>query len=339
MNGRDGRLFALGKAIFAVAAWGGSFVATKIALRELDPLSLVWTRFAIGVVVLGGVVLWRKQLRPIGRGEIAYFSLLGFVGITFHQWLQSNGLVTSQATTTGWIIATTPLFIALLGAIFLRERLGLGRVMGIVLAAIGVLLVVTRGDLRSLGGDLRGIGAPGDVLILLSAPNWAVFSIISRHGLQRHPAARMMFFVMVLGWLFTTALWLAGRGPHTIPHLSAGGLGAVLFLGVVCSGVAYMYWFDALERIPASQVGALLYLEPLVTVAVAASLLHEGIRFGTLAGGAIILLGVWIVTRAPIARDAAPPAGSRASRHDGPHDGPHGGPPGDPAGGPAGGPA
>ncbi len=299
MGYHNERLIALGKATLAVAAWGASFVATKIALRELDPIALVWIRFAMGVLVLGGVVLWRRQLQPIGWGEIAYFSLLGFLGITFHQWLQSNGLVTSQATTTGWIVATIPLFIALLGAVFLRERLGLSRVLGIALAAIGVLLVVARGDLRSLTGSLGRIGAPGDALILLSAPNWAVFSVLSRHGLKRHPAARMMFYVMAFGWLFTTALYFAGRGPHTIPHLTTNGLGAVLFLGVICSGAAYVYWYDALERIPASQVGVLLYLEPLVTVAVAASVLHEGIRLGTLAGGAIILLGVWMVNRAP----------------------------------------
>ena len=144
-----------------------------------------------------------------------------------------------------------------------------------------------------------------------------------------------MFYVMALGWLFTTALWLAGRGPHTIPHLTPSGIGAVLFLGVICSGVAYVYWCDALQRIPASQVGALLYLEPLVTVAFAASILHEGIRLGTLAGGAIILVGVWVVNRTPISGDAAPRAGSRASRRDAPRVDPSAGPSVDPPGGSA----
>jgi len=103
------RIFVLGKATLAVVVWGVSFVATKVALREIEPVALVWLRFAMGVPVLGAAVLWRRQLQPVGAREIGYFSLLGFLGITVHQWLQSNGLVTSQATTTGWIIATTPL--------------------------------------------------------------------------------------------------------------------------------------------------------------------------------------------------------------------------------------
>lgn len=244
---------------------------------------------------MGALVFARRQLQPVRGRDLAYFSLLGFLGITFHQWLQSNGLVTSQATTTGWIVATIPLFIALLGRVFLRESLGPTRVLGILLAALGVLLVVARGDLRTLA--LGRIGTPGDILILWSAPNWAVFSVLSRHGLRRHPAASMMFYVMTLGWIFTSVLFFAESGLRGIGHLSATGLGAVLFLGLVCSGVAYVFYYDALEEIPASQVGALLYLEPLVTVAVAALVLGESIRLGTMLGGAIILFGIWLVNR------------------------------------------
>jgi len=283
------------KAAFAVTAWGASFVATKIALRELTPVALVWARFALGIPVLGLFVLGRRQLRPMERRNVPYFLLLGFLGITLHQWLQSNGLVTSQATTTGWMVATTPLFIAVLGWLFLRERLGPKGIAGIMIAAAGVLLVVARGDPGAI--VVGRLGAPGDVLIMVSAVNWAVFSVISRGGLKRHPAALMMFYVMLIGWVLTTVLFVAGSGFRGIHPVSAQAWAALLFLGFVCSGVAYVFWFDALERLPASRVGAFLYLEPLVTVAVAACLLGETIRLGTMLGGAIILLGIWLVNR------------------------------------------
>jgi drug/metabolite transporter (DMT)-like permease len=283
------------KAAFAVAAWGASFVATKIALREVTPVALVWARFAMGVVVLGIFVSARRQFRPVMGRDLAYFLLLGFLGITLHQWLQSNALLTSQATTTGWIVATTPLFIALLGWMFLRERLGRMGPAGILIAALGVLLVVARGNPGAI--VVGRLGDPGDVLILVSCVNWAVFSVLSRRGLKRHPAALMMFYVMLLGWILTTALFGIESGFRDVGPLSGPGLAALLFLGVVCSGVAYVFWYDALERIPASRVGAFLYLEPLVTVAVAAWLLGEAIRLGTMIGGAIILFGIWLVNR------------------------------------------
>lgn len=286
---------SLVKIALAVVAWGASFVATKIALRELTPVALVWSRFTLGVLVLGLFVVARRQLRPIQKADLLYFLLLGFLGITFHQWLQSNGLVTSQATTTGWIIATTPLFIAILGRAFLHERIGPAGLVGIVLATAGVLLVVARGDPRAI--VVGRLGAPGDTLILISAVNWAVFSVLSRRGLKQHPPALMMFYVMLLGWILTTGLFAVQSGFRGIGPLTGPGMGAVLFLGIICSGVAYVFYYDALERLQASRVGAFFYLEPLVTVAVAAVLLGESIGIGTMAGGAIILLGIWLVNR------------------------------------------
>jgi drug/metabolite transporter (DMT)-like permease len=293
---RSTRAASLLKAGFAVAAWGASFVATKIALREMTPVAVVWSRFALGILVLGVFVVARRQLRPVSRRDLATFLLLGFLAITFHQWLQSNALLTASATTTGWIVATCPLFIAVLGRIFLRERLGPVGLAGILLAAFGVLLVIARGDPRAIA--IEWSGTPGDALILISVVNWAVVTVLSRHVLHRHPAALMMFYMMLFGWLLTTVLFAWESGFAGLRPLSLPGMLALAFLGFVCSGVAYVFWYDALERIPASHVGAFLYLEPLVTVAAAAGLLGEPILVGTMIGGAIILLGIWLVNRA-----------------------------------------
>jgi drug/metabolite transporter (DMT)-like permease len=283
------------EATLAVVSWGASFVATKVALREVQPITVVWLRFLMGVIILGATVIARKQFSLPNRKDLGYFVLLGFLGITFHQWLQSTGLRTAQATTTAWIVATSPIFIALLGWLFLRESLGWRGVAGIALAFVGVLLVVSKGSLESL---LAGSAITnGDILILISAPNWALFSVLSRDGLKYHPAARMMFYVMLSGWVMTSLLFFSGAGLSDIAHLALDGWMGVAFLGVFCSGLAYVFWYDALQALPASQVGVFIYLEPLVTVLVAAVLLGEPLLLASLVGGAIILLGVWMVNR------------------------------------------
>lgn len=289
------RLIGFAKATFSVAVWGASFIATKVALKEVSPITVVWVRFAIGVLILGAAVTFRREFSVPPLKELGYFSLIGFIGITFHQWLQSNGLVTAQASTTAWIVATAPIFIAILGWIFLKEHLSWSQIFGIALATIGVLLVVSRGDLNSI---FKGsFGTRGDLLILISAPNWAIFSVLSRKGLKEHPASTLMFYVMTTGWLFSIPLFFAGSGWSEITQLTISGWTAISFLGIFCSGLAYIYWFDALKIIPASQVGALLYVEPLIAVIVAAVILSESITLGVLFGGAITLLGVWMVTR------------------------------------------
>jgi len=291
------------KAFFAVVVWGASFIATKIALHDVSPMTVVWLRFGIGVALLGAFVAARKEFAFVSLKELGYFSLLGFLGITFHQWLQSTGLQTSKATTTAWIVATIPIFIALLGWFILRERLGVLGVVGILLAAFGVLLVVSQGDLGAL---TRGrFGVIGDVLVLISAPNWAVFSVVSRRGLKKHPPTRMMFYVMITGWLFTSVWFTAGSGYNEVSRLTTDGWIGILFLGVFCSGLAYIYWYDALKEIPASKVGSLLYLEPLVAVVVASVFLHEALFLAAFVGGALILAGVWLVNR-PNITDAPP---------------------------------
>jgi drug/metabolite transporter (DMT)-like permease len=275
--------------------WGASFIATKLVLREVSPATVVWLRFLIGVIILGAAVFSRNQMALPNYKDLAYFALLGFIGITFHQWLQSTALQTSQAGTTAWIVATTPIYIALLGWLSLKEKLGWLRVAGIALATLGVLLVVTKGHLATL---VQGsFGAPGDILILLSALNWAVFSVISRHALKNHPAARLMFFVMLFGWLFSSILFFSGPGLRQVSQLTLNGWLGIGFLGIFCSGLGYIFWYDGLQVIPASQVGVFLYLEPLVTVVVAAIVLGEPLLLATLLGGAIILLGVWLVNR------------------------------------------
>ena len=298
------KLLPIIEALFAVIVWGASFIATKVALQDVSPITVVWLRFGMGVIILGMTVTTRRQFALPKRSEWGYFALVGFLGITFHQWLQSTALVTSRASTTAWIVATTPVFMALLGWLALKEKLHWLQTNGIILATLGVLLVVSDGDPTAI--SLKQFGAPGDILVLISSVNWAVFSALSRHGLKTHPPARMMFYVMTLGWLFSSILFFTEPKLGEIAQLSRNGWLGIAFLGVFCSGLAYIAWYDALQALPTGQLGAFLYLEPPVAVIVAALILAEPITWAALLGGGIILFGVWMVNR-----NHRPPKGTK----------------------------
>ena len=289
------KIIPIAEALFAVVVWGASFIATKVALQDVSPITVVWLRFGMGVVILGIAVTVRKQFALPKPSEWGYFALVGFLGITFHQWMQSTALQTSRASTTAWIVATTPVFMALLGWLALKEKLTRLQTGGIALATLGVLLVVSNGDPTTI--SFKQFGAPGDILILISSLNWAVFSALSRRGLREHPATRMMFYVMTLGWLFSSVLFFTSSGPHELPQLTSNGWMGITFLGVFCSGLAYIAWYDALQALPTGQLGAFLYLEPPVAVIIATIILAEPITWAALLGGGIILFGVWMVNR------------------------------------------
>lgn len=284
---------------FSIAVWGASFVATKAALQEVSPATIVWLRFAMGTAVLAFATAWRGELAPVGRRDLAYFAGLGLLGITFHQWLQSTGLVTAQATTSAWIVTSSPVFLVILGRIVLGERLGGIRLAGIGIAALGVLLVVTRGDFGAILAGAGRLGSRGDLLVLLSSLNWAVVTVLSRRGLASHPAARMTLYTMGFGWLLATPWLLAGPGFAEIGRLGPRGWTAVVFLGIFCSGLAYIGWYDALKVIPAARLSVFLYLEPLVTLILALGLGQERWSVVPLLGGAVIVLGVVLVNRRP----------------------------------------
>jgi drug/metabolite transporter (DMT)-like permease len=249
----------------------------------------------MGIPLIGLAVFMRKQFAWPKPREWGYFALLGFIGITFHQWLQSNGLLTAQATTTAWIVSTAPVFIALLAWLVLKEKITALQGAGVGVALVGVIVVVSKGN---LGNFFAGqFGVIGDFLIFISAINWAVFSILSRRGLKEHPSTRMTFWVMTIGWLFTSVAFFSQNGLAEIPHLDSRGWIAMIFLGIFTTGLAYIAWFDALASLPAAQTGAFLYIEPLTSLVVAAIILGEPVTWASLLGGAVILLGVWLVNR------------------------------------------
>ena len=286
---------ALIEVSFAVFVWGASFIATKLALIDLSPVTVVWLRFLIGVIILGIAAGMRHQYSLPRKQDWLYLAILGFLGITFHQWLQSTGLLTVQASTTAWVVATTPIFIAILSWLFLHEKLDWLQVTGIVLAGLGVLLVVSKGNIKEI--MIGQFGTKGDVLILISAVNWAVFSILSTKGLKKYQPTQMMFIVMLLGWFFTSIIFFSEGGLADITRITWTSFSGVCFLGVFCSGLAYIAWYDGLQVLPATQIGAFLYIEPLVAVIVAWALLGENILFMTLVGGIFILLGVRLVQK------------------------------------------
>lgn len=283
------------QAFLAILVWGVSFVATKAAVAEISPVALVCARAALGAVLLIGVLMAKGEPLLLPRDTLGPLVVMGFVGVAFHQLLQAYALTLTSAVNTGWLIGITPIWSALFAAIALRERLPAGRVAGLLIGFLGAGLVVTRGR---ISGALALPSTRGDFLILLSTLNWALYTVLGHPTIRRLGPTRATAGSMLAGALWLAPIFLAFGAWRDFGDLSATGWIAVLFLGLLCSGMGYLFWYGALARVEASRVAAFLYLEPLVTLAAAALLLGETISLATIAGGALLVAGVVLVQRA-----------------------------------------
>jgi drug/metabolite transporter (DMT)-like permease len=310
-----------GKALFAVVVWGASFVATRIALETFTPAGLVAARFVSASLLLAAIARWtgRKILRVPGD-SLACAALGALLG--FHLYIQAVGLRFTSAISAGWIIAFSPVPIAIAGLFFLRQRLAWTGWLGIGVATAGILSIV----LSATPGFAEA--RTGDALQLASCLTWTIYTIASAGIVSRNGALGVSASTMgSAAVLLTLAAMVSGqaglpsdgsseeivssvRSGFLIGPVTAGSLVALAYLGVVCGALAFWCWYSAVNEHGAARAGAYLYIEPFVTVVASAALLQEPITAPVVAGGILVLAGVWLVayrTRAERSESAIVP--------------------------------
>lgn len=273
----------------AVVIWGWTFVATKILVAELGPVEIFALRLAIGLPVLGVILLVKRVPLRFERGD-ARPLILGGAILTLHFPMQIAGLVTTTATNTGWIIAVTPLALAVLSFLFLRERIGWRGAAGIAVATGGILVLVSRGRL----GDLAWLRSTGDWLVLASAHTWALYTVVTRDLARRRNPLAVAFGITFMAAVFTAIPFATTASLADIRALSPRGLAAVLYLAIPGTALGQWFWQEGVARLGVTRAGMYLYLEPLATLALAVPLLGEPFGPVVVFGGGLVLGGVYL---------------------------------------------
>ncbi len=283
-------------ALWAIIFWGISFIATKVALKEIHPFMLLTLRYAIGALLLFFFQYQRDKtfLKQFAYRDWMHIVILATVGVSGLGLLQAYGLIYTSAINTGWIIAINPILIAVAARFFLDEVITTRKIAGILLGFFGLFLIITRG-VFSL--SLFGFASTfGDFLVFASAIAWTTFTVGGKGFLSRFNPLSSVTAIMVSGFLLILPLGILKGGWGNLFHLSPLAWMGVLFLGIFCSGLGYLFWYSALEKKDSGSVGMYLYLEPLVTLIGASLFLGEPIYWITLVGGAMTLAGVYLAT-------------------------------------------
>ncbi len=278
--------------LLAVIFWGTSFVATKKALAELNPVTIIALRLILASLLLLIIAIITKRKFKINLKNHGSILILACIAV-FHLWIQVTGLKYTTASNTGWIIGTAPIFMALLAIIFFKEKIGLIQVIGILIAMFGLLLLIGKGDITNI--DL--IQNKGDLLVLASAFTWGVYSMVNKKITLSYSPLMTILYLFIMMLIIIVPVNLSSAVIESVIHLSTIGWISVLFLGLFCSGIAYVIWAYSLRDLESAKVGAFLYFEPLITVAAAWILLQETVTIFMLVSGIIITFGVILVNK------------------------------------------
>ncbi|GAX57181.1 DMT family transporter [Streptomyces olivochromogenes] len=269
-----------------VVLWASAFPAIRVGIDGLGVAALSFLRLLIAAVALLAVAPFAKVRLP-RRGDLPLITLCGATGMTAYQVLLNWGEVHVEAGTASLLIAIAPVFSVLLGSLFLGERLTRDIVVGSVVALAGAAVV-------SLARGTGGFSVSA-LVILAAAVVQGVYHFASKPLLRHYTGLEVATYAMVAGTVF--ALPLIPATWQATVHAPAAALASAAYLGLLPSALGFVIWAYAVARLPLAVSTAALYLVPPVALIVSFVWLAEVPRPVALAGGAISVAGVILISR------------------------------------------
>lgn len=277
-------------AILTVSAWGTSFVATDVLMKDdfLTPIQVYLYRFALAYLIL--LAITYKKIRANNLKDEALFLLCGVCAGSLYYILENYALKNTTAGNVSLLSSLSPLMITILMVVVFKARLRAGMVIGSVIAFIGVGFVIFS---HGTGIELHPLG---DILAITSSLSWAIYAIGVKKLVDKYSSlfiTRKLFFYGVLTAL---PILLAQGGPSHLVQLftSPAHLSNMLFLVIVCSVLGYVGWNYAFTSIGAVATNNYIYLQPLATMVVAYFVLGEEISTFGYIGCILIISGLII---------------------------------------------
>ncbi|MCR1961257.1 EamA/RhaT family transporter [Thomasclavelia cocleata] len=282
-------LFGHIAALLTIFIWGTTFISTKILLVDFKPIDILFFRFLIGLIAL--VIIYPKRLKKTTKDQEITFALAGLCGVTLYFLLENIALTYSMASNIGVIISIAPFFTAILSDFVLKEKsLKSNFIIGFIAAMIGIALISFNGTSNF---KLNPIG---DVLALLAALVWAIYSVltkkISEYGYNTIQVTRRIF-------IYGIAFMLIALVPFDFElnlnrFTNPVYLGNIIFLGLGASALCFVTWNVAVKILGAVKTSIYIYIVPVVTVVTSLIILNEQITLMSFIGTILTLIGLFL---------------------------------------------
>lgn len=282
-------LFGHIAALLTIFIWGTTFISTKILLVDFKPIEILFFRFLIGLIAL--LIIYPKRLKKTTKDQEITFALAGLCGVTLYFLLENIALTYSMASNIGVIISIAPFFTAILSDFVLKEKsLKSNFIIGFIAAMMGIALISFNGTSNF---KLNPIG---DVLALLAALVWAIYSVltkkISEYGYNTIQVTRRIF---IYGIAFMLIALVPFDFELNLNHFTNPVyLGNIIFLGLGASALCFVTWNVAVKILGAVKTSIYIYIVPVVTVVTSVIILNEQITLMSFIGTILTLIGLFL---------------------------------------------
>jgi drug/metabolite transporter (DMT)-like permease len=273
--------------LFVLAAiWGGSFLFMRISAPVLGPAVLIEYRVLFAAIFLFAVGLFLKKRLDLAS-HWKHYLILGFFNSALPFLLFAFAARTLSASVLSVLNATAPMWGAILGAVWSRQRISARTALGLVCGTVGVALLVGFDKVSARPGAGVAVAAT-----LFAAFSYSIASLYAKNAKSVEPFANAHGSMWAAALLVLPALPLFPQpGQPTI-----GIMGAVLALGIVCSGIAYLLYFRLIAEVGTTSALTVTFLNPVFGILWGALFLHEVVGWYTVLGSAIVLVGTALVT-------------------------------------------
>ena len=284
--------------ILTALVWAGLFPTGKVALRSIPPFPFAAIRLTIGAALLF-LYLHRKndaQEMPVNWTPrlVGSFLFLGFTGYLLSVGGSYQGLRLTTATNAALLNAASPIAIALLAAIFLREKMSAKMLLGIVISIVGVGVIVARGSWQVITASAYN---PGDLIIVATLFAWGIYTTYGRHLMQVvSPLAATTYAYIAGATYLLIACWLTEWEGWQIAETRWDSWLAVAYQSTLGT-FAHFWYYQAVEILGPSRAGVFINLVPVMAIGIAYVFLDEALTLPHLVGGLIVLVGVGVAAR------------------------------------------
>ncbi|MCC7107393.1 MAG: DMT family transporter [Chloroflexi bacterium] len=289
--------------------WSAATVVAKMLLSAVEALDLVLLRYAItGSLVFTPVFFWTNRgPQRFRASEWPRLLALGVIGCGGSHALYILGLEHAPADEAALLQLTTPLFVVLAAVWLFNERLPRARILGLLISCVGAVVLVVANS-----GPLGGGDALGRLLLTASALSWGLYTLVSKELMARRSPLLVVAAANMIAMFAAVTLAGPERLVATVASMRSWATPTWLqfgFMLVLANTSCHWLYVRCLRVVPAGQATAFQYLQPPITMLLAAALIDERPTILTLACGAVILAGLWLLNR-PLSEHRARPRAS-----------------------------